>query len=885
MIKQKTLYLLDSTAQIYRAYFAVRGLTGANGMSTNAVFGFTHVLKRLLDKYKPELLGAVFDMPGKTFRHEMYPDYKANRPDMPDDLQPQIPYIMKVCECFDIPVICREGFEADDIIGTLAKKAEAEEYKVIIVSPDKDLLQLVTENTSVMNLSKDDLMFGPGDVEHFFGVKPEGVADVLGIWGDSSDNIPGVPGIGEKGAKQIVSEFRTLENALDNLEKLPARLASKLSENREKAFLSRELARIKTDIDITFDPGLLSVGEPHCGEIFELFTELNFKSMLADYMPDSETESADYIQIKNLTEVDEIVTRIKKSGVFSVDLETTSIEAVKAEIVGIALSVAEKQGYYIPAGHRKGDNLDLLEVLNILKPVLESSEIVKIGQNLKYEYTVFMKYGIELSLPVFDTMIAAYLLKPSATAYNLDSLAADYLKYKTIKYEDVANPKGSFADTDIEKAVPYACEDADIALRLKNMFEPELEKKGLMKLFREVEIPLVGVLACLESRGIKLDNDFLGSMSIELGEEIQSLEQRIFKESGTEFNISSPKQVGEVLFDRLGLSSVKKTKKGKAPSTSVDVLEQLAWSHDVPRLILEHRTLVKLKSTYVDALPELVNPATGRLHTSFNQCVAATGRLSSSNPNLQNIPIRTEKGRQIRKAFIAEKGFLLVAADYSQIELRLLAHLSGDKVMIEAFENNEDIHARTAAEMFGVHPELVSREMRYHAKTINFGVIYGMGAFSLSKQIGVDMKTAKQFIDRYFARYEGVKAFMENSLEKARQELKVETLFGRTRYFPELSNKNAGIRAGAERAAFNTIIQGTAADLMKMAMINVHSFIKGLEDCYILLQVHDELVAEVRENYISKAGDGIKNIMENVYKLKVPLVADVKSGRNWLEME
>ncbi len=885
MTERKTVYLLDSTAQIYRAYYAVRGLTSSTGMPTNAVFGFTNVLNRLIKKYRPELLGAAFDVSGPTFRHEMYEQYKANRPEMPDDLKPQIPYIMKICEYFNIPVICHNGFEADDIIGTLAKKAEAEGYNVIIVSPDKDLLQLVTDNTWVMNPSKDDRIFKPADVEEVFGVKPEGVVDVLAIWGDSSDNIPGVPGIGEKGAKQIIGEFGSIENALKNIDNVANRYKHKLKENSDVAFLSRKLATINRDMEITFEPKSLKTGEPNRKELFELFTELNFKSMLHDYMPDSETTEKDYRLIKGIGEVKELVKKVEEKGFLSIDLETTSKTAINASIVGISVSLEEYQGCYIPVGHREGDNLKLEEVLKLLKPVLENSTVLKIGQNLKYEYTVFKRYGVNISLPVFDTMIAAYLLKPSSSGYSLDALASEYLMYKTIKFDEVTGEQGLFAETSLKEAVNYACEDADVALRLKNVFFPELEQKNLLSLFNDIEMPLVGVLASFETRGIRLDCDYLFHMSNELAIELERVRTEIFKEAGTEFNINSPKQVGEILFDKLGLKPVKKTKKSKTNSTSVEVLEQLAWSHDVPKLILEHRSLTKLKSTYVDALPKMVNSRTGRLHTSFNQCVTATGRLSSSNPNLQNIPIRTERGRQIRKAFVADNEHKLIAADYSQIELRLLAHLSGDKVMIDAFSNNEDIHARTASEIFGMHPELITKEMRYHAKTINFGVIYGMGAFSLAKQIGVDVKTAKSFIDSYFKRYSGVKDFMDKAIETARVEKKVETLFGRKRYFSELGNRNGSIRAGAERAAFNTIIQGTAADLMKMAMISVNRFMTTVEYGYVLLQVHDELVVEVPEKLLEKAVIGIKEEMECVYKLKVPLIADVKTGANWLEME
>ncbi|MGE0087393.1 MAG: DNA polymerase I [Desulfococcaceae bacterium] len=894
MTEHKTVYLIDGSAYVYRAYHAIRaGLTNSKGLPTNAAFGFAKMLVKLMQEKKPGWLAVLFDKKGPTFRHEMYPEYKANRPPMPEDLVMQLPYIKQIVEGYRIPMIEADGFEADDLIGTLARQAESAGFSVVMVTGDKDFLQLLTENISLWDPMKDkstDLEIMQKDM----GIAPAQMIDVMALWGDTSDNVPGVPGIGEKTALSLIQTYGSVEHLYAKIADITKKKQKEnLIQYKDQALLSQKLVTICTDAPIVFDPEIFKAQEPDAQILSGLFKELEFREFQDIFTEKSEIreQEKNYIAILETSALSELVTMLEKSELFALDTETTSIDPMKAKLVGLSFSMKENEAFYIPCGHDyigAPKQIPLADILNALRPVLENPQFKKIGQNIKYDWIVLNRHGLDLQGVVADTMLASYLLDPSKRGHNLDRIALDFLGHKNITFADVAGKGKSmvgFNQVMVENAVPYACEDADITLMAWQVLEPMLAETGLTDLMEKVEMPLIPVLKDMEMQGICVDKERLRNLSKSFDHQLGLLETQIYSLAGEEFNINSSQQLGEILFEKLQLPVQKKTKKKTAYSTDVEVLTSLAETHELPALILRHRTLAKLKSTYADALLELIHPETGRIHTSYNQTVTATGRLSSSDPNLQNIPIRTEEGMEIRRAFIPQKGWILLAADYSQIELRLLAHYSGDEIFIKAFAEEEDIHTRTASEVFQISPEMITPELRRQAKTINFGIIYGMGAFSLSKELGISRTMAQTYIDHYFSRYKGVKNYIDTTIEEARKSGKTSTLLGRIRLIPEIGSSNQNLKAFAERTAVNTPIQGTAADLIKLAMIRVHAELKQRKlKTAMLLSVHDELVFEVPPEEIDIVKDLVKTIMENVWPdLRVPLKVNMDSGKNWAE--
>jgi DNA polymerase-1 len=889
MSDAKTIYLVDGSTYIHRAYHAIRSLSTSRGFPTNAVYGFARMLIKLIEDKNPDYVGMVFDSRKPTFRHEIYPEYKGHRPEMPEDLALQIPLIHQVTKGFNIPVILMDGYEADDLIGTLARQAVQAGFDVVMVTGDKDMLQLIDEHVIMWDPMKDKIT-ARQDVLAEKGVEPHQMLDIQGLSGDSSDNIPGIPGIGPKTATTLIKTYGSMEELYNRLDEIKAaKQKQKLSEFKDQAFLSRKLAKIVTDAPIVLDLSGLTRKSPDLNSLAKLFRELEFRKLQELYPVTSDLSQKDYIAVRDKTALEKLVKKLEKADFFAIDTETTSTEAIKADLVGLSFALENDRAYYVPCGHVSKDSdpqLPVSHVTEMLRAVLENSGTGKIGQNIKYDWTVLRRHGVNLSGVIFDTMLASYLLNPEKRAHGLNQIAMDYLDHRMITYDEVVEAEGgklkSFAEVPVTKAVTYACEDADITLAAYFKLQPMIESAGLGKLFSTIELPLVPVLMKMEETGIRVDKKRLQVMSVELAQELDEVEGRIFDMADEKFNINSSQQLGRILFEKLGLPTQKKTKKKTGYSTDVEVLTALCRHHDLPSLVLRHRMLAKLKSTYVDALFELINPETGRIHTSFNQTITATGRLSSSNPNLQNIPIRTQEGRDVRRAFIPREDWYFVAADYSQIELRLLAHYSGDKILQEAFANDEDIHARTAAEVFLTDQQNVSQELRYQAKAINFGIIYGMGPYSLSKDLGISQKMARTYIDHYFDRYRGVKKFMDQTIEKARKTGQVSTRFGRIRYLPDINSKNANMRGVAERAAINTPIQGTAADLLKLAMIRVDEALeeKGL-DTAMLLTVHDELVFESPENEVETVKELVCGIMENIVELSVPLKVNVAVGKDW----
>lgn len=885
----RTVYLVDASTFIHRSYHAIRGLATKNGRPTNAVYGFVATLQKLLREKEPSYVGVFYDSKGPSFRRELYEEYKANRPTMPEDLQVQQEPIRKVVEALGLKSWEAEGIEADDLIAAAAMKALEAGDQVVIVSSDKDFYQLLSDRVTMYdpNPQKESSMT-PEELKDKYGVSPSGFLEMQGLMGDSTDNIPGVPGVGEKTAAKLISQFETLENLYDRLEEVPGeKLRAKLKEHRDSAFLSRRLAGLRTDLPLALAPENLALDKPDPKKLREIYQDLEFSRFLADLDPVRTISYDDYHLIQSEQDLSNLLQELAGISRLSVDLETTSLDPARAEIVGISLCAKPGRSFYLPLGHQNLDarNLELNKTLDLLGQWLENDQIEKIGQNFKYDFLILLRHGVRPGPVGGDPMIASYLLNPGAAGHGLNQLSLDYLNHDPIKYDDVVGRKGrGFEEISPEEAREYACEDADLALRLDDLLREKIEEMGLTALYRNLELPLIEVLAEMEMTGIRLDLELLKDLSTEFELKMQGIEQNIYKLAGREFNINSPKQLGEVLFEDLGLPQGKKTRKKTGYSTDVEVLTELAVNHELPAEVLNYRTLSKLKSTYVDALSELVNPATGRVHTNFNQAVAATGRLSSSDPNLQNIPIRTEEGRRLREAFITDSGWKILAADYSQIELRILAHYSRDDVLQDAFRRSEDIHTRTAAEVFGVMPGLVDSRMRREAKTINFGIVYGQQAFGLAKQLGIEKKQAQEYIDNYFERYSGVKEYMDETIAQARQNGYVTTLLGRRRPLPEINAKNYQTRSMAERMAINTPIQGTAADLIKKAMIEVR---KSLQEAgfktRMLLQVHDELVFEAPENEAERAAELIRRAMENVFVLDVPLVVDIALGNNWAE--
>lgn len=890
--KVSQFFLIDGSSYIYRAFWAIRNLATSRGFPTNAIYGFTSMILKVLKDFQPDYLAIAFDAKGPTFREEIYPDYKANRPEMSNDLIVQLPYIKKIVEAFNIPTLEVAGYEADDIIGTLARQAEKKGFQIVIITGDKDMMQLVSDKITLFDTMKGEKITVE-EVKKRFGILPKELPDLFGLMGDASDNIPGVPGIGEKTAIELIKEFHSLENLLNSLEKVKKeKLRQNLQKFAQQARLSRELATINTQVPLktNLEEFLFTGRQPDREKLREIFMELEFSKFLKELTPVKKISYQDYHIILSKKELETCLENLAKAKEFAIDLETTSKDPMRSEIVGIALSFKPHQAFYIPVGHDYSGapcQLSCQEVLEALKPFLESPIIQKIGCNIKYDMIVLSRYGINLAEPISDVMIAAYLLNPAKHNHNLEEICRDYLGHQKITYHEVVGTGKKeipFNKVPLEKAKIYSAEDADVTLLVNQILLPKLRENNLVDLYETLEIPLIRVLHTMEANGIKIDTDFLEKLSVDFSSRLDKIKRAIFNSVGEEFNLDSPKQLQVILYEKLALQRGKKIKTGY--STDSDTLTRLALEHEVPAKILEYRMLTKLKNTYIDALPMLVNPRTGRIHTSYNQTVTATGRLSSSEPNLQNIPIRTEEGRKIRQAFIPEEGYIFVSADYSQIELRLLAHFSRDERLIEAFRNNEDIHTYTATEIFGVPSDLVSLEMRRFAKTINFGIIYGMSAYGLSQELNISCSMAQEYIQNYFERYPGVRRYIEDTLREARENGYVETLFKRRRPLPELASSNGAIRQFAERAAINTPLQGSAADIMKKAMIELHSELRTNKfKTKMVLQVHDELLFEVPRSEVKKIVELIREKMENIVKLAVPLKVDLRKGSNWLELE
>jgi DNA polymerase-1 len=889
MQPKPTLYLIDGSAYIHRAYHAIRGLSNSKGLPTNAVFGFTRILLKLMQDRSPVYAAMLFDAKGPTFRHDMYRDYKANRPPMPEDLALQIPLIKEVTKGFNLPVIEKTGFEADDLIGTLARLAEAAGYRVVMVTGDKDFVQLVTDSATIWDPMKDEVI-DTDVVRQKFDVAPSQMIDVMGLSGDASDNIPGVPGIGPKTALKLIKAFGDMEALYENIDQLTQKKQKEnLARFRDQAFLSRDLVRIDVRAPLAFEPDHFRLAAPDAEELSRLFKQLEFNQLQQAFARTRRSRKKDYRAVLDHAALRELVKALQAAGTVAIDTETTSQDPLKAELVGLSFAVRNDQAFYIPCGHTSQDASDQLDrdtVLQTLKPLLEDPGIKKIGQNIKYDWLVLNGCGIALDGVFFDTMVASYLINPSKRAHNLDQIALDFLDHKTTTFAEVLGKNmSSFAEVSLEKAVPYACEDADITFMAKEVLGRELDDIGLTDLFHDIEMPLVPVLMRMEQRGLTVNPDKLKELSTSFEQRLGQLENAIYALAGEPFNINSSQQMGYILFEKLNLPVQKKTKKRTGYSTDVNVLSTLARLHELPALVLEHRTLSKLKTTYADALIQLINPRTGRIHTSFNQTVTATGRLSSSDPNLQNIPVRTEEGREIRRAFVPCSGWTLLSADYSQVELRLLAHVSGDKRLIQAFKDGEDIHTRTAAEVFQVATDAVTPELRRQAKAINFGIIYGMSPFGLSRQLDISQKMAKVYIDNYFARYEGVHRFVRSAIKEAGATMRTSTLLGRIRLLPDIRSPNATVRQFAERTAVNTPIQGSAADLIKIAMIRIDAALRQKPyKTAMLLSVHDELVFEVPPDELGPVKELIRSIMEGVWELEVPLKVNMAGGANWAEV-
>jgi len=890
MKNDKTLYLIDGSAYIYRAYHAIRSLANSKGLPTNATFGFTRMLIKLIEDRSPEYVVMFFDAKGPTFRHELFQDYKANRPPMPEDLSIQIPFIKEITHGFNIPVIEMQGFEADDLIGTFRHQAEKAGFFVVMVTGDKDFVQLVTDNAVIWDPMKEKTI-DINTVRNDFGVEPYQMIDVMALSGDASDNIPGVPGIGPKTALSLIKTFGTVEHLYERVHTITKKKQHEnLVQYKKQALLSKELVTINIDVPFPFNTENFKYQAPDNTKLSKLFKDLEFRQLQQAFPRRSDLSNKNYRAIYDMSTLFDLIKRLKESEMFAIDTETTSKDPMKANLVGMSFSMKPNEAFYIPCAHDYPEvpaQIELESVLSQLKPLLENPDIKKIGQNIKYDWMVLKRHGINLAGVMFDTMLASYLINPSKRAHNLDQIALDFLDHKTITYKEISG-KGqrdvSFAEIPLEKAMPYSCEDADITLMAYHVLMPLIENAGLMELYNNVELPLVPVLMNMEMTGVCVDREKLTELSKSFEHQLEQLESMIYSVAGEEFNIKSSQQLGRILFEKLKLPVQKKTKKKTGYSTDVSVLTALADKHELPEIILRHRTIAKLKSTYTDALLDLVHPETGRIHTSYNQTVTATGRLSSSDPNLQNIPIRTDEGMEIRKAFVPRKEWILVSADYSQIELRILAHYADDDILIKAFNHNEDIHTRTATEVFQVFPSFVTSELRRQAKVINFGIVYGMSPYGLSKELGISQKMAKTYIDNYFSRYKGVKRFVDQTISDARKTKKTSTLLGRIRLLPDINSSNKVVREFAERTAINTPVQGTAADLIKLAMIRVDAAFRddGLNSA-MLLSVHDEIVFEVPPEELASVKVLVKEIMEGIWSLKVPLKVNLASGNNWAE--
>ncbi|MBY6072574.1 DNA polymerase I [Marinobacter salsuginis] len=898
--------LVDGSSYLFRAYHALPPLTTSKNHPTGAIKGVISMIRRLEQDFPGSKMVVVFDAKGKTFRHDLYQEYKANRPPMPEDLACQIEPIHEIVKAMGLPLLTVTGVEADDVIGTLANEATSKGIDVVVSTGDKDMAQLVSDHVTLINTMTETRMDRDGVVEKF-GVTPEQIVDYLALVGDKVDNIPGVNKCGPKTAVKWLQSYENLDNVIEHADEIKGKIGEYLREATETLPLSRELATIRTDVELDFGLEDLKLREQDDEQLLELFKEYEFRTWIAELEqgetssssntqsrednPEKETSKKDYSVITDQQELDQWLERLKSADLFAFDTETTSLRYIDAEIVGVSFAINPGEAAYVPLGHDymgAPEQLDRDQVLDQLKPLLEDPQLAKVGQNLKYDKNVLANHGITLEGIAEDTMLESYVLNSVATRHDMDSLAMHYLGEKTINFESIAG-KGAkqltFNQIELEKAAPYAAEDADITLRLHQTLRPQLKATGkLASVYEEIDLPLVPVLSRMEQRGTLISASTLRQHSQELAERMAELEKEAHDVAGETFNLGSTKQLQAIFYDKMGLPVIKKTPKG-APSTAEPVLQELAHEHELPRLILEHRSLSKLKSTYTDTLPELIHHRTGRVHTSYHQAVTATGRLSSSEPNLQNIPIRSEQGRRIRQAFIAPEGYKLVAADYSQIELRIMAHLSGDKGLLKAFEKGEDIHKATASEVFGVSLEEVSSDQRRSAKAINFGLIYGMSAFGLSRQLDVERKVAQQYIDRYFERYPGVLKYMDNIRKQAHDDGFVETLFGRRLYLPEINARNKQLQQAAERTAINAPMQGTAADIIKRAMVDVENWLlkDHADEARMTMQVHDELILEVKESALDKIRSGLEKRMSAAAELDVPLLVEAGAGDNWDE--
>jgi DNA polymerase-1 len=890
MASEKKLFLIDGNSLLYRSYYAIRSLSTSQGFPTNAIYGFINTLRKIVEQEKPHYLGIVFDTGKPTIRHQMFKAYKAHRKPMPEDLIPQVPVLKKVIQAMNIPLFEYENYEADDVLGSLAQKAEKKKIPAVIVTTDKDLLQVVDDSTTVFNPAK-EIYLDEAKVKEVFGVAPSQVIDVLSLWGDPSDNVPGVPGIGEKTSKQLIGQFGSLDNLLGRLSEVKnPRLREKIDQNREQLEVSRQLVTIERNLDVPFNLDDFVLSSPNTGELAALFQELEFTSLLAEMLKPSGAAENDYRAILDESLLRDLVARIRQAGFVSLDTETDSISPTRAHLVGMSFALKTGEAYYLPLGHDyEGAPAQIPKdrAYSILKDILADEGIRKIGQNIKYDYIVLKREGLELRGIDQDTMVLSYLLEPNWGKHSLEKLALAYLQTRATPYEEVAG-KGKNEITmnavSLEKVVPYACQDADLALALSEKLWPMVREQKLDRLYRELEQPLIELLAEMEIWGVKVDREALEQLSAELGSQLEKLEKKIFALSGCPFNLNSPQQLADVLFHKIQLQPSRKTRITKRYSTSLDILQELALLHPLAQHALEFRQMAKLKSTYADALPLLINPETGRLHTSYNQTVTSTGRLSSSDPNLQNIPMRGEIGQRFRRAFVPEAGHLLLAADYSQIELRVLAHLSQDPALIETFAADRDIHEETARRVFGESLPQLKDELRRKAKIINFSIIYGTSAFSLAKELGTTQHDAQDFIDRYFSQHPKVREFLETTVQKAEERGFTETLYGRVRQVPELKQKDRMTQQAGRRIALNAPIQGSAADLMKKAMIDIWREFHGRRlRTKIILQVHDELVFEVPSEEARLVEGLVRDKMEHVHPLSVPLKAHLGWGKNWAD--
>jgi len=924
----KKLFLLDAYALIFRAYYAFikNPRVTSKGLNTSAIFGFLLALEEVLQKQKPTHIAVVFDTPTPTFRHEMYQEYKAHRDETPEDIKKAVPYIKKLIEAYKIPVIDYPGYEADDVIGTLARKASERGFTTYMMTPDKDYAQLVSDNVFMLKPSRsgnESILWGVDDIKKEFSVKrPEQVIDILALMGDAADNIPGAPGVGPKTAMKLISEYGSIEELFKNTDKLKGKLKEIIENNREQIEMSKKLATIEQNVPVELNETALELEVPDPAKLKVLFDELEFKRVaekillgidksekpreqqspapqkdslqgslfedetVAPVTEKTSIESVEhtYIQLKNNSDIEEFVKKVNALKEFCFDSETTSINPLDAELVALTFSWEKGTGYLI---HFPESQKETRVMLEIVRPVFENPVILKIGQNMKFDIQVLANYGIEVKGPLFDTMIAHYLLEPDMR-HNMNLLSEAYLGYSPVHIESLIGEKGNsqknMRSVPVDKLIEYAVEDADVTYQLKKVFEPRIESEGLIDLAHDIEMPLISVLATMERNGVILNLEDLKAITINLREDILSLEKEIYTLAGTEFNISSPKQLGDILFIRLKLDEKARVTKTKQFITNEEILQRLTGKHPIVEKVLEYRGLKKLLSTYVEALPLLVDKKTGRIHTSFNQAVAATGRLSSNNPNLQNIPVKDARGREIRKAFVPAKGHIFLSADYSQIELRLMAHLSKDKSMIADFLSGNDIHAATAAKIFGVEINDVTREMRSRAKTANFGIIYGISSFGLSERLTIGRKEAKELIDGYFNSYPGVKVYMDESINKARDVGYVTTMFGRRRYLRDIHSRNQVVRGNAERNAINAPIQGSAADIIKIAMVRINDRMKSEKLLSkMILQVHDELIFEVEMSELEKLREMVLFEMSNAVKLDIPLKVDWGTGNNWFE--